>query len=565
MGWTATPLALLGFSAAAVSAVVAGAAWRQRSEPGSWPFFGMIACLTVWSLCYGIQYGTTEPVLVWQRLGLAAGGFVPPLWLLFCVQYAGRMERVRPRVATALAIEPLAFLALIGTNDSHGLLWSDADVVYTGSAFVADVSLAQGYFLHYAYAYLLLGGGFAVLLSVFVEGSRLSQKQTGLLMLGTLPAVVMNTAFTFDLAWGPLPTFDATPFAFVLTAVLFGLALFQFDLLERTPTARRHVIDEMGDGLLVLDAEGRVEDTNETARRVVDPTPTSGDDITDIVSVSASSASDACEQIDGKTVTVTVDGQERAYDVDCDTLRGHADQLAGYVVALRDVTERRQYEQRLEVAQRVLRHNIRNDLTVVKGWADELTEHVDGERAEVGVERIRAAADDLVDLSEKTRTMVELDEYDANDRRQVDVADVVAETVEAFEAGRPDASITVDTPSETGVAVLSVPSAAFVSVPVENLVENAVEHNDEAAPTVTVSVTVVDDEVRVAVADDCPEIPAVERRVLDEGDEDPLTHGSGIGLWLTYWAVSEVGGDVRFDTRAPRGNVVTLAYPPTGE
>ena len=565
MGWTATPLAVFGVSAAAVSAVVAVAAWRQRSRPGSWPFFGMIACLTIWSLCYAIQYGTDEPVLVWQRLGLAAGGFVPPLWLLFCVQYAGRVERIRPRIAGMLAVEPLVFLVLTVTNDQHGLVWSDADIVYTGGTFVADVSLAQGYFLHYAYTYLLLGGGFAVLVSVFVAGSRLAQRQTGLLMLGTLPAVVMNTAFTFDLTWGPLPPFDATPFAFVLTAVLFGLALFQFDLLERTPAARRHVIDEMGDGLLVLDAEGQVEETNGTARRVVDPTPTSGDNITDIVSVATPSPADACERVDGKTITATVDGQERTYDVDCDTLRGHANQVAGYVVALRDITERREYEQRLEVAQRVLRHNIRNDLTVVKGWAEELTEHVDDERAAVGVERIRAAADDLVDLSEKTRTMVKLDEYDADDRRRVSVAETVTETVEAFDAGQSEASITVDVPSEAGAAVLSVPSAAFVSVPVKNLVENAVEHNDRAAPTVTVSVAAADDEVRVTVADDGPEIPAVERRVLDEGDEDPLTHGSGIGLWLTHWAVSGVGGDVRFETRAPRGNAVTLAYPPADE
>jgi signal transduction histidine kinase len=560
MGWVVTPFALVGFGAGVVSAVLAVATWRQRTELETWPFFGMIVALTVWSLCYAIQYGTDEPVLVWQRLGLAASGFVPPLWLLFCLQYTGRADRVTLPGALALGVEPVVFAAVAVTNPRHGLLWTDTEVIRASGAFVADVTLAQGYYLHYAFAYLLLGGGFALLLSVFVDGSSLSRKQTGLMILGTLPAVVMNTVFTFDVEWGPLPPFDVTPFAFVVTAVLFGLALFKFDLLERTPAARRHVIDQMGDGLVVLDADGRVEDANETARNVVDAPVAGGDDFADLVSVDADSPSEFCNRVDGRTVTATVDGKERAYDVECSPLREHADRVAGYVVALRDVTERRQYEQRLEVAQRVLRHNLRNDLTVVKGWAEELEARSDGGTVEVGARNIRETAEDLVDLSEKTRTMVKLDDYDSGERVPVDVAAAVRDAVATFRDAHPTADIRVDAPESLS---LELPSDAFVTVPVENLVENAIEHNDASAPDVSVSVAQDGDAVTITVADDGPPIPEMERRVLAEGDEDPLTHGSGVGLWLTDWSVSRVGGCVAFEG-GDAGNVVTLTYPASG-
>jgi signal transduction histidine kinase len=558
MGWAATPFALLGLGAAAVSAVLGVATWRQRSEPGTWPFFGILVALTAWSLCYAVQFGTDDPVLVYQRVGLAASGFVPPLWLLFCLQYTGRTDSVSIPGAVALAVEPVLFAAVALTNPQHGLLWRDAEVVRVSGAYVADVTLSQGYFLHYAFAYLLLGGGFALLLSVYVQGSSLSRKQTGLMIFGTLPAVAMNTAFTFDVDWGPLPPFDATPFAFVVTVVLFGLALFQFDLLERTPVAREQVIDQMGDGLVVLNANGEIEDVNETARSVVDPTPTDGDDLAELASVDAATPSELCERIDGETVTATVDGKERAYDVECSRLREHADRVAGYVVALREVTERRQYEQRLEVAQRVLRHNLRNDLTVVKGWAEELEDRVDDDAAELGARNIRETAEDLVDLSEKTRTMVKLDDYGSGERVPVDVSAVVREAAARFRDDHPDVSVSVDAPASV---TLDVPSDAFVSVPVENLVENAIEHNDTDAPEVTVSVTERSDGMAVTVSDNGPPIPEIEQRVLEEGDEDPLAHGSGVGLWLTEWSVSRVGGTVEFEPGEPRGNKVTLTYP----
>jgi signal transduction histidine kinase len=89
---------------------------------------------------------------------------------------------------------------------------------------------------------------------------------------------------------------------------------------------------------------------------------------------------------------------------------------------------------------------------------------------------------------------------------------------------------------------------AVLAVVFENLIENAVEHNDADAPVVTVrSVDVDDGTVAVEVEDNGPGVPDHELDVLDATEETALEHGSGLGLWIVKWGVASLGGTVAFD------------------
>jgi len=559
--WDPSLYTVVGIAAAGLFFVIAVAGWEHRSEPGAKAFLGLITALGGWALVYGIQLGftTLDAQLAWQRVALAIGGPVPTLWFLFAVQYANRDTWLTRPIRALMVVDPVIFGLLTLTNPSHGLVWHDATLVSYGALNALDLAFGPGYLFHIAYTYIVTPVGFG-LLFVATLRSTLYRTQAGLLVVGAVPPLVANATFSLGLNWLPLPAVDFTPFAFLVTGPCFGLALFRFDLLERVPVARKRIIAETDDGFVVLDEDERIVMYNPTAAHILDE-PAEGKPIRD--HLPRVDGEEALAAADGATLTAVIDRQQRVYDVSRSTLSDHHDRVVGYVLRYRNVTDRHRYEQRLKVANRVLRHNLRNRMNVITGWAEGLKESDDEEVAAAG-ERITTTGESLIELGEQVRLLVETADYVSETAETVVVKDHLAPLVEQLRAAHPNAVVESELPPTTTV---TVPNAKLLTIAVQNLLENAIQHNDAEQPWVCVTVETDggDDEyTRIHVADNGPGIPETEREVLRKGIETPLEHGSGLGLWLVHWTVTAAGGEVVFGGDESSGSVVSLVLPPGG-
>lgn len=562
MAWIPTVYTLVGIVATAISFLVAGLAWNRRHEQTARTFVILVGALAGWSLAYAIQLGYTTMAgqLLWQRVALAIGGAIPTLWLVFTLRYAGRTDWLTTRREYLLALDPLLFALLTLTNPYHGLVWNEASFAPEASPAVVVLSLGIGYYVHIAYAYLLITAGIGLLFDVFVKSFRIYRHQTGLLILGAAAPAITHIGFTLQVSWGPLPALDPTPFVFAMTSALAGLALYRFDLLERTPVAREQISIEMGDGVVVLDATGHIVTIDPIAREVLTGQLAVGDLITDGGFIAADSVEEARTGLSEQPITATINGRERVFDVKWVSLTDHRGQTVGYAVGMRDVTDRHAYEQQLEVAQRVLRHNLRNDMMVVRGWTNQLLESATDEQSE-SLQRIIDTADGLIDLSEKIQTLVRIEQSTSSDRRAVNVRASVATVVAELRRRYPNATIEQTIAADTTV---TLPYEGFLEIPIRNLIENALQHSSEDTAWVSITAETTDHSIRIRIRDRNAAIPEMEREVLQEGREHPLHHGSGLGLWLTYWCVTTVNGDLTFDTPEDGGNAVTITYRSAG-
>jgi signal transduction histidine kinase len=219
-------------------------------------------------------------------------------------------------------------------------------------------------------------------------------------------------------------------------------------------------------------------------------------------------------------------------------------------LSLRDVTARELREQRLSVLNRVLRHNLRNKLEVVKTHTEIIHEELDGEY-ETHTETLAETTDDIADLGRNARR---IDQFVASDSgaTAVDIVSAIEETLTAVDTDDTDVDITVDAPVSAPVET----NRRALTAALRSALENAVTYAETAA-----EVTVERDGTgwRVLIVDDGPGIPSSELDSLDDGVETPLSHGTGLGLWQLKWAVTTLGGQLSFDTA--NGTTVEMTVP----
>ena len=229
--------------------------------------------------------------------------------------------------------------------------------------------------------------------------------------------------------------------------------------------------------------------------------------------------------------------------------------------AIKDVTDRRKREQQLSVLNRILRHNLRNGMNVVKGQASLLAEAVDDDELQASATAIEDRAADLNRIGEKAATIESILQYDPEKAPTCDVEPMLTDLAAEFDAEYPHATITVTYPDTTRVQ-----ADERLEEAVSEAIDNAIRHNDRSNPEVRITVSPTDaDEssewIEIEIADNGPGIPEHERKTIKQGKETPLLHGTGLGLWLIYWIVTEFGGEVDISESGSYGSIVTLRLP----
>jgi signal transduction histidine kinase len=224
-----------------------------------------------------------------------------------------------------------------------------------------------------------------------------------------------------------------------------------------------------------------------------------------------------------------------------------------------------------EILNRIVRHDIRNKMSVIMGYAELLTDSVTGEERDQ-LEYVLNSSKQVIEITKEARDVAEaLGNSGEIELHDVSVAPILETELDEIKQTYPDATVTVEgeLPSET------VRANDFLASVFRNVLSNAVIHNESAEPRVTVSTAVKDDTVVVDIADNGPGIPDHVREAVvatdqhiggihesdAEGDGAENTGSAnehGVGLRLVCSLVDQYGGDVWFSDNDPAGTVVSI-------
>lgn len=227
----------------------------------------------------------------------------------------------------------------------------------------------------------------------------------------------------------------------------------------------------------------------------------------------------------------------------------------GFVGLVRDVSGRRQTEMQLKVIDRILRHNLRNDLNVISGNAEILAGLTNGEGA-VPARNIETTSRKLIELADKERKIVDLLTGETR-RITIDLHRACETAADVTRVEYPEITIDVSCPGD--LHICGVPDFREA---IGELLENAAKHGDGPEMVISLEATRTNGSVTIRVTDTGPGLPEEEGNVLVGAEEmEPLSHGSGLGLWLVNLMVSRSNGSVAYETGPDGGTTVIVTMP----
>ncbi|MGM0590706.1 MAG: histidine kinase N-terminal 7TM domain-containing protein [Halobacteriota archaeon] len=553
-----TPLIVLVAATILTSGYVALMSWMRREAPGGRAFAVLMVCTTWWVATYTgeIVAPTLSAKLFWARLEWFTSVFVPVAWVVFAAQYTGHDAYLSRRRIALLCAIPVVSIVLVWTNGSHGLIRQSVGLQRSGSLLLLDQTYGPWFWVVAGYAVLLGAVGVALFGELLVSRFLLHRYQTAALLVAAMAPLGAFAVTAANL--GPWPGVDYTPFAYAVSGVAGLWALERYEFLESLPVsrkrARQFLIDGMNDAVVVVDQKGRVLDFNLGAVDAFDLSPNAclGRQAATVLPPIHSSGTETSSGGIRDHVVVEKPHGRRYYDVRISNLSNDVGRVLGQIIVFHDVSELLLYQQRLEVLNRVLRHNLRNEMNVVFGYADLLTDGADVDRY---APIIREKALAIVNMGDKARQIAELLDDSHSGSRPVEVEPLVHRVAEAARATFPSVAVAVES------APANVYCHQAVAPILSNVVENAAQHNSNPEPAVLLGANASDESVTFEVVDNGPGIDEHERAVLDEGVETSLSHGSGLGLWLVKWGLTAVGGSVSFETADVGGTHVTITVP----
>ncbi|MEW6406131.1 MAG: histidine kinase N-terminal 7TM domain-containing protein, partial [Chloroflexota bacterium] len=233
-------------------------AWSRRPAVAVTPFAWMMVAIAAWSFLYALELFTPHLQLKVILTNLQYPGIVSiPLFLLgFALEYTGRRHLLSRRIQALLWIIPIVIILATWTNRLHGLMWDSEQVEYFHGLTLLAVRMGPLFWVNIGYTYLLLFIGTLILIMELIQRPGIYRFQVSLVVLGLLSPWVGSLFYVFR--FSPIPNLDLSPLFFIPSSFALAWAITRFRLLDVIPLEHVNVLQNMRDGVIVLDPQRRI-------------------------------------------------------------------------------------------------------------------------------------------------------------------------------------------------------------------------------------------------------------------------------------------------------------------
>lgn len=536
---------ILVILAVVTSGLLAAYSWYRIDHPISESYALLMTTDSCWAGCYVLMILgggglLTDVGLVAKAISSTLAGVT---WLLFVSEYTGDSEWIPSAFWWVMSLEAVAFGVLVAINPGN-LVITDIAVGQIGSMTFAVESAGIITELQLLVSAGLVVGSL-VLLGRFFIGTQTVYRYQALIIF-VIGSVVLISSTLFVNGYRIHPLVDPTPILFNIQALGVGWALYRYDFLRVAPVIVARFFRNMNDPVLIVDANYIVADYNTAAetlfdglvkQRPVGAIDDMGFDETLETAIEGTGS-------DVEFTRVRTDGGTRTYDIEATEVTDQFEITQGYVVVLRDITDRKRRERRLEEQNQrleefadIVSHDLRNPLSTARGWTDTIEKELTNEQPDIekvieNIGHVNRSHERMDELIEVLLTMARQGQTIDNPV-PISLENCVAEAWQT--AATDDMELIVDTSQRVETDPRRLRQAF------ENLFRNADDHGRAS------TVYVTDTPGGFAIEDDGEGIPEADRESLFEFGYTTDHEGTGIGLAVVKRIVEAHGWRITVD------------------
>jgi diguanylate cyclase (GGDEF)-like protein len=222
--------------------------------------------IIIYATGYAFELGsaTAEEVRFWLKLEYFGLPFIPAFW--FLLTYKASSGKSAPFFFCFLVLViPVLTVFFSATNDYHHFYYQNVSINATPGGFIAQLDKGPWYYVFVAYSNLIM----AITLVVYFLQWRKSGLGTGNRSFWMMAGSLFVIFFEFLYLFGFSPyDIDLTPFGLFGAALFQAVAIFRFDFLKSDALIKDIVFSGISEGILTVDAKGRISDFNAACARI---------------------------------------------------------------------------------------------------------------------------------------------------------------------------------------------------------------------------------------------------------------------------------------------------------
>lgn len=219
--------------------------------------------IAIWCTGYAMEllYNDLQQKILWAKIQYFGIVVIPATWLLLIMQYVGKERWVNKKTILLLSIEPLITLYLLWSRQN--LIWEKINVIDYGVYSLLSFEYGAWAIVHAVYSYLLILFAISILFQVLLYAPYIYRKQVILLLIAVFAPIFGNMLYVIDLT-----QLDLTPFAFLISGLSLTYNFLHYKLLTIKPIALDYLVNQLIDGIVVIDNFNRIIMANPSAENL---------------------------------------------------------------------------------------------------------------------------------------------------------------------------------------------------------------------------------------------------------------------------------------------------------